>query len=1180
MSDQIISQLGFDAGNALAELKKLDSAFKATDKSLGSLAQGFAAFNSVTASTNLSKLASQAQGLAGALGSVPGAASAAANNLKQLTSPALASGVAANVQQVQRLTTSVGLLSRIVFTQAVIKGLRLTEGALVDAGKSAAAFQTQLAEIETVAGGSLGSLDKMGASVREVSDALNVPLQKTGGALFEIVQAQIGKNGSEQIQFLKSVAEFSKSTVSSIESSSKLLSGAVNAFDLSVSDADRVASQFFKTIDLGVISAEQLATGFGTVAPLARQLGISIEEVQAAISTLTRRGVNPSQAFTQVRGALTAFAKPTDELQAAFKSIGATTGESLFRAEGFGGALQKVIATTDGTSESIAKLFPNVRGLSGALSLGGIAAKDFASDLSQIRAVSSTLNSQNAKNILGIDGQRVEAEINKLKNSITVDFGQSVLKAGVGLSDLVGGADNVARVVSSLGPAFIGAAAAVGIFAAQSRVAALNGTTLGGVLGKLGTGLALFGAAASAGDFIGNKIGDFLTADFRALEKSQAEALAQFKTSEQEKLKAASDADQARVQSALRASEQITRAFIQESDNAQVESKRVAEGFEKTLSRITGAREHFADEIGKAGEQARQFQKDSQGRVFDVATRAEDRTFQNNLRGAPDLLQISRLTDRAQALAKQAQSQLAAAAQSGDADAIARALKGFGRAEQAGEQAKSIAERIGNRTAEANAVRVINSLTQKQIAAELQLQKISAERAKALDAEKEKQQAIADKIRGLAKTAVENSSQFDKEGKPLSPDELAKRAAKRQAALKGIVDLGLSKKDLSATDALGLAKLTTDLSSELNKSPIALKFIAAEDSLAAIQTQLKNALKTFRAGLPFDVSKLEKLTGQKFNTPDQANAGFAGLKDEADTIRKRISASGESQTRITQLRQGINGLDEGFDSLPRTTARTAAGVGIKPEVFSAAVAAMRDFRTELANVATNSAVTGEDIDGLEKKLAALTTFVESTSSISQGLFKIDLSSLKAGLEKVQEIRTLQQAPGGAGDAARLKEIQTFIDQSASAAAPFQAMGAALSGAVGTSANVAANLERAAAAAERAARAQSTGAAGGEGLWRGGMPRYFAAGGPVGTDRIPAYLSRGETVMNAGATSKFYAQLSSMNAGHAPTASTVVGDTNMTFGDINVTGGATNAKTGAAIVSEIRRSFRTGAARRL
>jgi len=73
-------------------------------------------------------------------------------------------------------------------------------------------------------------LDAMGKAVREVSDALNVPLQKTGGALF-----RDGKRRSEKRrranQFLKTVGEFPSQQfrASSLE---QVLSGALNAFDL------------------------------------------------------------------------------------------------------------------------------------------------------------------------------------------------------------------------------------------------------------------------------------------------------------------------------------------------------------------------------------------------------------------------------------------------------------------------------------------------------------------------------------------------------------------------------------------------------------------------------------------------------------------------------------------------------------------------------------------------------------------------------------------------------------------------------------------------------------------------------------------------------------------------------------------------------------------------------------
>src|SRR5260221_1763428 len=110
MSNEIVSQLGFDAGAAISELRKLDSALKSTDKNLGSLAAGFAVFNSKAGQTPaaMAALAKSAQTLGASLGGVPNAANAAGSSLKNLVSPQTGAQLAATGAQVQRLTTSVG----------------------------------------------------------------------------------------------------------------------------------------------------------------------------------------------------------------------------------------------------------------------------------------------------------------------------------------------------------------------------------------------------------------------------------------------------------------------------------------------------------------------------------------------------------------------------------------------------------------------------------------------------------------------------------------------------------------------------------------------------------------------------------------------------------------------------------------------------------------------------------------------------------------------------------------------------------------------------------------------------------------------------------------------------------------------------------------------------------------
>jgi len=87
------------------------------------------------------------------------------------------------------------------------------------------------------------------------------------------------------------------------------------------------------------------------------------------------------------------------------------------------------------------------------------------------------------------------------------------------------------------------------------------------------------------------------------------------------------------------------------------------------------------------------------------------------------------------------------------------------------------------------------------------------------------------------------------------------------------------------------------------------------------------------------------------------------------------------------------------------------------------------------------------------------------------------------------------------------------------------------------------------AADEAARVK-------QGLSAGG-PVYHAAGGPMGTDTVPAWLSPGEFVVNAKASRQFASQLIAMNSGAKPiyreAGGIVNNDNSVTVGDVNIQG---------------------------
>ena len=114
---------------------------------------------------------------------------------------------------------------------------------------------------------------------------------------------------------------------------------------------------------------EDLGSALGRTQTLGHALGVSMEELDASLISMTIGGLKATEAATQLRSLMTGLLKPSEAMQAAFKQLGVDSGEAAIAAFGFRGALQAVAETTDGSVAALSKLFPNIRALPGDLRL-------------------------------------------------------------------------------------------------------------------------------------------------------------------------------------------------------------------------------------------------------------------------------------------------------------------------------------------------------------------------------------------------------------------------------------------------------------------------------------------------------------------------------------------------------------------------------------------------------------------------------------------------------------------------------------------------------------------------------------------------------------------------------------------------------------------------------------------
>jgi TP901 family phage tail tape measure protein len=1138
MSDKIIQTMGIDASTAIAELARLDKSLGLFTDRLNTTAQALQNFN---------KLGAGVQKLGQTFNSaIPDA-----------------------VKQTQRLTTSLSLLSRVVFTQAIVRALSQLRNALRETGESAVDFQRRVALIETISDGQ--SFDSLAGSVRLLSDSFNIPLLEAAEGLYQALSNQVGDLG-ESLEFTAEAAKFAKATGSSLADSVDLLSGALKSFGLDASDTDKVASTFFKTIDLGRVKAAELGNSFGRVGPLAAEIGLSLEETASAMAAVSVKGSKTSESLTQLRAIITAFQKPSDEMTKALRDLGFTSSESAIRTLQLPGVLNALADSTGGSAEALAKLFPNVRGLSGASSLLSDDLKTLASNIDEMTAAGRNFSNEKFLQATATDAEKVTAEIQKLKNAFTVELGQAVLKTAADLSKFVGGADNVIEVAKAAGPAILGLGGSLLIFRGQVSATNAGLTTLSRSLGLLSLLPVAAGVGNSLGGFLDSKILEARFADLKALEAANAKALEVFKDQQTEARDAANAADESRVQGARKTIQSLNMLYLADVDSAKAASEGLVANTTAALTKILSTREKLVDSLAKAASESEAIVKQSAGRVDQLQQRQGDRDFSTKISGLSDAQRVFALAQRASDLASQARNGLAQGGLLGDPAQVQKALALFDKAQQTGEQAAEIAKRTDNRALEAKAASQLRDITQTQIQAEQRLSGIQKDRQAALDAERSKQQKITDAIREQTKIVAANTGLFDTSGDPLNAADQAKRAATRQAALQKIANLALSQKDLTATGALGVADFVSRFQSELSRDPLRLQF-DVERSTAEIKASLDRAFEGFKLKAPVDISALENVLGKTFSSPDQISRGIEEAVQKAAELRAAIDKATASNPAIQGLQGELDKIFQGIEQ--RTAGRNTFGGAFADGLRSQ----FAELQTQLATLRNDSSVTEGE---LTKLIEARNNFGQAAVAGENPLIgKLtfgtgDLQALDAAVVKLQQLSQLQATAAGVPQLEqqlqRLQSVIGTIDPSAR----FQAAASAIGQGVSPAQQIAAAFQDAATAAERAAAASAMLTTPVHRAF-GGPMRYFADGGR-GLDTIPAMLSPGEMVVNPQSSQRFFSQLQAINAGHAPVFRQDGGTVNNTsVGDIHLHA-AGGTKSARQLATEIRQEIRRGATR--
>ena len=354
--------------------------------------------------------------------------------------------------------------------------------------KYASDFENGIAKVSTIYDATQMTMEQLRQGTKDLSKETGVSVDQISEAQYNAISA--GAETSKSFSLVGTAIKAAKAGFTDATTAIDGLTTAYNAYQGSV-DYQALSDQMLATQNYGKTTFGDLAQSMGTVMPVASSLNVQTQDLFASIGVLTRNGIDTATATTNMRAALSGILKPTKDVTAAAKSMGIDFSAAHLQSVGWTQFLQEIHDKTGGASDKMAKLFPNVRALTGMTVLAGKGFESYGSALDYVNG-STGLTQQSFEKML-TPSEKLQIALNKLKVD-AVGVGEKLLPFA---EKAIGYIDKLATAWSNMSPKQQDNILKwAGIAAAAGPVLSILGKAVS-VVGGVGKGFNAFAGFAS-----------------------------------------------------------------------------------------------------------------------------------------------------------------------------------------------------------------------------------------------------------------------------------------------------------------------------------------------------------------------------------------------------------------------------------------------------------------------------------------------------------------------------------------------------------------------------------------------------------------------------------------------------------------------------------------------------------
>ena len=229
-------------------------------------------------------------------------------------------------------------------------------------------YQKSMREVATISSEISTNLTLYQQSLIDLTTEIPVTANESAKALYGIVSA--GYDGADGLKMLEISAKAAVGGVTDTATAADGMTSIMNAYKISMSEADKVSDQLFTTVRLGKTTFGEISASISQAAPTAAAFGVELDQMLGALATITKTGTPTAQAMTQIRAAIQGTTK--------------VLGDGAFEGRTFQETLQLLYNEAGGSASKLKEMLGTDEALAAVLKLTGDNARGAAEDLKLI----------------------------------------------------------------------------------------------------------------------------------------------------------------------------------------------------------------------------------------------------------------------------------------------------------------------------------------------------------------------------------------------------------------------------------------------------------------------------------------------------------------------------------------------------------------------------------------------------------------------------------------------------------------------------------------------------------------------------------------------------------------------------------------------------------------------------